>query len=170
MKRVLKKHISSCGEISDADVCLRIYYLMNTISREMTPLIGMSIKRSEISMECMRLGGKYLLRSGDLGYKPALDQIAANKRAAPMLIDVIRAASSPYPNVNNSTQSKSRLRQTSVSCSMCGGKGWIPGFKTPTYGDMSRYWCKECKEEVGASHSHDQCPSCRGTGKTTTIK
>lgn len=42
--------------------------------------------------------------------------------------------------------------------------------KTPTYGDMSRYWCKECKEEVGASHSHDQCPSCRGTGRTTTIK
>ena len=56
------------------------------------------------------------------------------------------------------------------TCSYCGGKGWNPGSKTATYGNMSRYWCYECNEEVGASHSHDLCPSCRGTGKVTSIR
>lgn len=48
-------------------------------------------------------------------------------------------------------------------CSYCGGKGWVPGCKTPNYGGGS-YWCDECDAKVPASHSHDQCPSCRGFG------
>lgn len=58
---------------------------------------------------------------------------------------------------------------TSV-CSMCGGKGWISGSHTPTYGSTSRYWCEECDMEVGPSHSHDRCPSCSGLGYTKKIK
>lgn len=74
-----------------------------------------------------------------------------------------------YP-INHNQNGKSESCVGYKTCSMCNGKGWVPGFKTATYGDMSRYWCTECHEEVGASHSHDQCPSCRGTGKTVTIK
>lgn len=50
------------------------------------------------------------------------------------------------------------------TCSLCHGKGWIAGSKTPTYGNSSPYWCDECSREVPASHSHDRCPSCGGSG------
>lgn len=54
----------------------------------------------------------------------------------------------------------------SKTCSLCKGKGWIAGSKSPTYGNNSRQWCSTCDREVNASHSHDRCPSCSGRGKT----
>jgi hypothetical protein len=54
--------------------------------------------------------------------------------------------------------------KTKGTCSMCGGKGWIAGNKAPTYGITGTHWCSECGRDVTGSHSHDQCPSCGGTG------
>ena len=39
----------------------------------------------------------------------------------------------------------STYRQT---CSLCGGKGWIAGSKTPTYGNSGTHWCSECGKTV----------------------
>ena len=61
----------------------------------------------------------------------------------------------------------STYRQT---CSLCGGKGWIAGSKTPTYGNSGTHWCSECGKTVNASHSHDSCPSCGGKGYYNKIK
>lgn len=61
----------------------------------------------------------------------------------------------------NGVQGTSTTRST---CSLCGGKGWIAGSSTPTYGDTSTHWCTECQRTVGASHSHNRCPSCSGLG------
>jgi hypothetical protein len=68
---------------------------------------------------------------------------------------------------SSSSGSSSTYEET---CSSCKGKGWIPGSKTPTFGIMGTKWCSECGQEVTNSHSHDQCPSCRGTGKVTRIR
>ena len=70
--------------------------------------------------------------------------------------------------INNSNNSGSSVTQS--RCSLCGGKGWIAGSKTPTYGNMGTYWCDECRREVPQSHSHDRCPSCGGKGYTTGIR
>ena len=67
-----------------------------------------------------------------------------------------------YDSFNPGAQN--RNNSVKKICSMCGGKGWIPGSKTPTYGNMGTYWCNECEREVPKSHSHDLCPSCRGVG------
>lgn len=56
------------------------------------------------------------------------------------------------------------------TCSYCKGKGWVGGFKTPTYGQGRSYYCSECGKEVSASHSHDRCPSCMGKGTVPTIR
>lgn len=56
------------------------------------------------------------------------------------------------------------------TCSLCHGRGWIAGSKTATYGNGGTYWCSECQSNVGASHSHDRCPSCGGRGTVPTIK
>lgn len=61
----------------------------------------------------------------------------------------------------NNTQGASTVKST---CSLCGGKGWIAGSSTPTYGNSSTHWCTECARTVGASHSHNRCPSCSGLG------
>ena len=58
----------------------------------------------------------------------------------------------------------------SKTCSLCHGRGWIAGSKTATYGNGGTYWCSECQSNVGASHSHDRCPSCGGRGTVPTIK
>ena len=71
----------------------------------------------------------------------------------------------PINNGNNSGSSVTQNR-----CSLCGGKGWIAGSKTPTYGNMGTYWCDECRREVPQSHSHDRCPSCGGKGYTPSIR
>lgn len=60
----------------------------------------------------------------------------------------------------NGTATKSK------QCSLCKGKGWIAGSKMPVYGTGGTYWCDECGREVYASHSHDRCPSCGGSGNT----
>lgn len=57
----------------------------------------------------------------------------------------------------------------SKTCSLCNGRGWIAGSKTVTYGSGGTYWCSECLRNVGASHSHDRCPSCGGRGTVPTI-
>lgn len=63
----------------------------------------------------------------------------------------------------SSSSSNGGVRSKST-CSLCKGKGWISGSKTPTYGNTGRHYCDECGEFVNASHSHDQCPSCGGRG------
>ena len=60
----------------------------------------------------------------------------------------------------------STYRQT---CSLCGGKGWIAGSKTPTYGNSGTHWCSECGKTVNASHSHDSSPSCGGKGRHSDV-
>ena len=58
----------------------------------------------------------------------------------------------------------------SVKCSLCNGRGWIPGSSTPTYGNFGEHYCYECGKTVSNSHSHDRCPSCNGKGTTTHIR
>lgn len=74
--------------------------------------------------------------------------------------------SSPAPSVGGGSQSV----VTTSTCSLCKGKGWIQGFKTPTYGNTTRQWCDECRMEVSSSHSHDRCPSCGGKGTIQHIR
>lgn len=73
-------------------------------------------------------------------------------------------------NTVNTPQSGTNENQTPQSiikqetCSLCHGKGWIAGSKSPTYGNTGTHWCQECGQNVLWSHSHDLCPSCRGKG------
>lgn len=69
-------------------------------------------------------------------------------------------------NFNTPVTSPDNTRTRTKLCSLCKGKGWIAGSKTPVYGTGGIYWCDECGREVYASHSHDRCPSCGGTGST----
>lgn len=87
-----------------------------------------------------------------------------------------RLANPPYAliqyfqnNANTNTNSGGS-RVGKQRCSLCHGKGWIAGTSTPTYGNSSSYYCSECGRNVSASHSHDRCPSCGGTGTTQTIR
>ncbi len=75
-------------------------------------------------------------------------------------------ANTPKSNYSNPFASPGNDRTKSKQCSLCKGKGWIAGSKTPVYGTGGSYWCDECGREVNASHSHDRCPSCGGSGKT----
>ncbi|MBQ8773194.1 MAG: hypothetical protein IJZ17_01795, partial [Muribaculaceae bacterium] len=74
----------------------------------------------------------------------------------------------PTYNYQNST-SRPTVGTKKVTCSYCKGKGWVAGSGTATYGLNNSYWCNECNEEVNASHSHDRCPSCNGTGYNSKI-
>lgn len=74
--------------------------------------------------------------------------------------------SSPAPSFGGGSQNV----VTSSTCSLCGGKGWIPGSKGTTYGSSSKYWCDDCRMEVSLSHSHDRCPSCGGKGSIQKIR
>ena len=69
------------------------------------------------------------------------------------------------PSYDSEQSSTSR-----TTCSLCKGKGWIKGSKTPTYGSTGTHWCSECSENVNASHSHDSCPSCGGKGYYNKIR
>lgn len=71
-----------------------------------------------------------------------------------------------YPG-SGSFDSPSCVYET--TCSMCNGKGWIAGSKSPNYGTGS-YWCSDCQRTVLASHSHDRCPGCSGTGEVRKIR
>lgn len=64
----------------------------------------------------------------------------------------------------NSNSGSSSSPSTQKTCTLCNGKGWIAGSKTPTYGNSGTHWCSECARNVNASHSHDRCPSCSGRG------
>lgn len=66
----------------------------------------------------------------------------------------------------SSSDAKSRVK--TKDCSLCRGKGWIAGTSGMSMGGYTHY-CKECGREVPSSHSHDDCPSCRGNGKVTRI-
>lgn len=70
------------------------------------------------------------------------------------------------PSYGGTTQGNT----VTTTCSLCGGKGWIAGNKTPTYGSTTTRWCDACRQEVAASHSHDQCPSCGGKGTIGKIR
>lgn len=92
---------------------------------------------------------------------------------APMLYTFDLSSSATPPNYmengnsNNTESNSSTYQQT---CSLCKGKGWIAGSKTPTYGNSGTHWCSECRKTVNASHSHDICPSCSGKGYYNKIK
>ena len=69
---------------------------------------------------------------------------------------------------NNSSSGSSYSSPKYKQCSYCKGRGWVPGSKTATYGLTGQYYCSDCGEYVNQSHSHDQCPSCGGTGQVRT--
>lgn len=98
----------------------------------------------------------YLQTSASLGYRPAIAMIkylaSIGQYSGPMY---------DYQDSNDGGQG-SMVRRT--TCGLCHGKGWIPGSKTPTYGNMGEYYCEECDRMVSYSHSHDRCPRCGGKG------
>ncbi len=63
----------------------------------------------------------------------------------------------------SSPSSVTNTNDNSRRCSLCGGKGWRAGNKTPVY-NMGTTYCRECDGYFPNSHSHDQCPSCQGRG------
>lgn len=69
---------------------------------------------------------------------------------------------------NNSSSGSNYSSPKYKQCSYCKGRGWVPGSKTATYGLTGQYYCSDCGEYVNQSHSHDQCPSCGGTGQVRT--
>lgn len=69
------------------------------------------------------------------------------------------------PQNNNGSQRNSNSAPKTRKCSYCGGKGWVAGSRTTTYGVTGTYYCGECGREVNRSHSHDMCPSCGGKGE-----
>lgn len=71
-------------------------------------------------------------------------------------------------NDNNSSTGESHV--VYVECSLCHGKGWIAGNKTPVYSSGEPYYCPDCHREVPPSHSHDRCPGCQGTGRTPHVR
>lgn len=74
------------------------------------------------------------------------------------------AGNNQTPLTPNNSSLQSPQHQTSKqTCTMCYGKGWIRGSRTPTYGQSGTRWCNDCGE-VPVSHSHDRCPSCNGKG------
>lgn len=92
---------------------------------------------------------------------------------APMLyiFDLSSSATPPnYMENGNSNHPRSNSSTYQQTCSLCKGKGWIAGSKTPTYGNSGTHWCSECSKTVNASHSHDSCPSCGGKGYYYKIK
>ena len=98
----------------------------------------------------------YLQTSASLGYRPAIAMIkylaSIGQYSGPMY---------DYQDSDDGGQG-SMVRRT--TCGLCHGKGWIPGSKTPTYGNMGEYYCEECDRMVSYSHSHDRCPRCGGKG------
>lgn len=94
--------------------------------------------------------------------------VSAASKGDQRAVDMIRLKSAmtgggnnnaPFESPNNGQASRERR-----TCSMCSGRGWIAGTRTPTYGNTETHWCSECRREVPASHSHDRCPSCDGRG------
>lgn len=81
---------------------------------------------------------------------------------------------SQYSTVQTNTRTNGvTTNQTSIvktkDCSMCHGKGWIAGTSGVSFSSSHSYYCDECHREVPSSHSHDQCPSCRGKCQITTL-
>ncbi len=78
-----------------------------------------------------------------------------------------QASNSSYINQSGySAPDNGSLSTTSSSqkkCSLCGGKGWIVGNKTPVY-EMGEMYCSECGGFFPNSHSHEPCPSCQERG------
>lgn len=167
--KIEKEHFLSANGVLGVndELCLMLYFIYNDMGKafsllsgnftgignyneglKMTEYMGVSIKRAS---ECLVLSAN-----------------AGNDNALSILKSVSSSQTPSFPALPNYDTPPSSVTQQ--TCSMCGGKGWVAGFKTPTYGNMSRYWCNDCHEEVGASHSHDECPSCRGTGQTPTIR
>lgn len=66
-----------------------------------------------------------------------------------------------YPTYEQS--SATNTTPTQRICSLCNGKGWRAGNKSPVY-EMGETYCSECGGYFPNSHSHDPCPSCQGRG------
>ena len=97
--------------------------------------------------------------------------LAANKghRGAYRLLQLKVAQNGGNASFQPSPSGSSKSVVGRKTCSLCHGRGWIPGSKTATYGNGGTYWCSECQSEVTASHSHDRCPSCGGRGTVPTL-
>lgn len=98
--------------------------------------------------------------------------LAANKghRGAYQLLQLkVGMQSGGGVNLPSQNAGNSRSVVGRKTCSFCHGRSWIAGSKTPTYGNGGTHWCSECHREVGASHSHDRCPSCVGRGTVPSI-
>lgn len=83
------------------------------------------------------------------------------------MLQILGAMSIGGANINYNNQMNTGGSGTTTSrkkCSLCHGKGWIAGSKSPTYGNTGTYYCSECQRNVPQSHSHDRCPSCGGKG------
>lgn len=73
-----------------------------------------------------------------------------------------------YGGYDNSSSSSGYTGPKYKVCSYCKGRGWVSGSKTATYGLTGQYYCSDCGTMVNQSHSHDQCPSCGGSGQVRT--
>lgn len=69
------------------------------------------------------------------------------------------------PTINTPMSGNQSYNKQST-CSLCEGKGWIRGSRTPTYGNTGQIYCSECNGHFPHSHSHDRCPACQGRGYT----
>lgn len=107
------------------------------------------------------MGEKFVLAIGDR----IIDTFTIDPSSSQMS-GGFAAPSNGYSNGGGNSEGAT-YRQT---CSFCNGRGWRAGFSTPTYGNTGTHYCSECGKEVGASHSHDHCPSCMGRGYIEKIR
>ncbi len=124
-----------------------------------------------ITNSVFKPGHTVLVRRKDTGKILSETTIPSkNTMAYQKFLHGAQQAAQAYGNSNQNfkfpmTSPGSTKTRTKV-CSLCRGQGWIAGSKTPVYGTSGSYWCEECGREVYASHSHDRCPSCGGSGST----
>lgn len=122
---------------------------------------GMTMNFNKV-MECTTVS-----TSANTLYKEMLIYAALQgNKTAELYISQEAALANAYRAMqnNNNYNFGQNSRTGRKTCSLCKGKGWISGSKTPTYGNLGTHWCKECEREVPNSHSHDRCPSCAGKG------
>lgn len=152
------------SEIADADLvtlALLVKEIQNLANSE-GAIAGISMNFNKV-IECTSISV-----SADTLYKELLFMAAIQgNQDAQFYIGQEAAIANAYRlfqnnnSYNNSTPSYQSHKKV---CTLCKGKGWIAGSKSPTYGITSTHWCSECDREVNASHSHDRCPSCSGNG------
>lgn len=108
-----------------------------------------------------------------LGRAAAIQIIQTANQQTMSYLSTIKSSGQSYYGSRVTTIDKNdnvgRLKTKTKECSMCHGKCWIVSNDTPSFGSSTMTYCDECHREVPASHSHKQCPSCRGKGFVTTL-